>query len=156
MTQGLSPEMERAVADAAAMWPGVELLMLFGSATKSRLGERSDVDLFVRLAPGHSAERADEQRFREQAERACRREVDLVVETPSTSVILRREVAARGRPLFERSPSAATTFRVEAVRAYADLQPQLKKIGAAIRARAQRDGVLAIERIRSRGANHGR
>ncbi|MBE7482050.1 MAG: nucleotidyltransferase domain-containing protein [Polyangiaceae bacterium] len=155
-TQWLSPETERALAQAAEMWPGVELLMLFGSAAKGRLGPESDVDVYVRLTPGHSAERVHEQRFRESAERACRREIDLVIETPSTSVILRREVASRGRPLFERSPSAAITFRVEAVRAYADLEPQLRKIGAAIRARALRDGALAIERVRTRGASRGR
>lgn len=145
--QALSPNVERALAEAARGWPHAELVMLFGSAAAGRLGPESDVDLYVRLAPGAARDREEEERFVAAAERACQREVDLVVETPATSVILRREVVLFGRPLFERCAAASRVFRVEAVRAYADLEPQLRLIGAAIRARAVEEGTKAAERL---------
>jgi len=73
------------------------------------------------------------------------RVTDSLTETPTTSVVLRREVARRG--LFERPPGAHRTFRVEAVHAYMDLEPQLRLIGAAIRARALVGGKAALERL---------
>ena len=154
--RGLSDEIEAALAAAARDWPALELLVLFGSAASRRLTADSDVDLYVRLTPNQRCAPADAQRFAGKAEGLCRREIHLVVETLSTSVILRREVAARGRALFQRTPSAARTFRVEAMRAYADLEPQLRKIGAAIRARAIREGDAAVVRLSLRGAGDGR
>jgi hypothetical protein len=62
-------------------------------------------------------------------------------------VILRREVAEKGRPLFERTPGAARQFVVDAVKAYVDLEPQLRKIGAAIRDRARKAGRGARSRL---------
>ncbi len=121
--------------------------MLFGSAARGRMRPDSDVDLYVRLAPGSVRDRDAETRLVEAAARACRREIDLVIESSSTSVILRREVAAHGRPLFERSPGAARTLRVEAVHAYMDLEPQLRLIGAAIRQRAVEAGRAAAQRL---------
>lgn len=64
----------------------------------------------MRLAPGTRADRDAERRFIEAAERACLREIDLVVESPGTSVILRRQVASHGRELFERTPGPRAPF----------------------------------------------
>lgn len=153
--QALSAEVERALAAAARAWPEVELLMLFGSASRGRMGPGSDVDLLVRVTRGSEVDPEARERFLEQAVRATGREVDLVIESPSTSVILRREVAARGRPLFERSADSARCFRVEAVAAYVELEPQLRKIGEAIRARAVRDGEAARTRLEQREARGG-
>ena len=122
--------------------------MLFGSAARGRMRPDSDVDLYVRLAPGSARDRGAEAGLVEAAARACRREIDLVIESSSTSVILRREVATHGRPLFERSPGAARTLRVEGVHAYMDLEPQLRLIGAAIRQRAVEAGRAAAQRLR--------
>jgi predicted nucleotidyltransferase len=152
----LSNETERALAAAAEASPAIEVLLLFGSAARGQLRASSDVDLYLRLARGHAFDRAEQERFAGEASRICRREIDLVVEGPSTSVILRREVAARGRPLFERTQGAVHALRVEAVRAYVELEPQLRKIGAAIRARAVRSGQEARERIARREGRDGR
>lgn len=153
--RSLSPESERALADAARAWPGVELLMLFGSAACGHMNERSDVDLLVRLAHDEPLDPTERERFVAAASRACRREIDLVVERPTTSVLLRREVAEKGRPLFERTPGAARQFVVDAVRAYVDLEPQLAKIGAAIRARAREAGQSARDRLLGRERGDG-
>ena len=130
--------------------------MLFGSAARERMTDRSDVDLLVRLAHGSVLDAADRERFLARASRACRREIDLVIEEPRTSVILRREVAEKGRPLFERSAGAARQFVVDAVRAYVDLEPQLRKIGGAIRARAREEGSAAKQRLIAREVEDGR
>lgn len=119
------------------------------------MGPGSDVDLLVRVTRGSEVDPEARERFLEQAVRATGREVDLVIESPSTSVILRREVAARGRPLFERYANSARCFRVEAVAAYVELEPQLRKIGEAIRARAVRDGEAARKRLELREARGG-
>ncbi|MBK7582361.1 MAG: nucleotidyltransferase domain-containing protein [Myxococcales bacterium] len=145
--QALPVETERRLAALAEAWPEVDLLMLFGSAASGRLGSESDVDLYVRLAHDTPRDQAHEERFLAAAVHACHREVDLVVETPAISVILRREVAAHGRPLFERTARSAHQFKVDAIRAYVDLEPQLRLIGAAIRARAVKEGAAATERL---------
>lgn len=147
MPSALSPDTERALADAARAWPDALVLMLFGSAAAGRLRPTSDIDLYVRLAPGSARDPGAEALLVAEASRICRRDVDLIVEGPSTSVILRREVATHGRALFERTPGAARTLRVEGMHAYMDLEPQLRLIGDAIRARAVAEGRDARERL---------
>ena len=80
----------------------------------------------------------------------------LVVEQPSTSVILRREVASKGRTLFERVPGAKQAFVVEAIGAYVDLEPQLRKIGRAVRRSALAAGAEARDRLPEGGLARGR
>jgi predicted nucleotidyltransferase len=159
VTGSLSHDVERELACLAQVWSAVEVLVLFGSATRDELARDSDVDLYVRLAHGASvdgADRTEQNAFASAASAACRREVDLVVESASTSVILRREVAAKGRVLFERRPGAFRQLVVDAVRAYVDLEPQLRTIGTAIRTRAIADGATAVARLLAAEASRGR
>lgn len=143
----LSPELERSLGDLANGWPALDVLMVFGSAARGELGTSSDLDLFVRLAHGSALDPEAEQRFRAGAERLTRRDVDLIIERPETSVLLRREVAEKGRVLFERTPGRARQLVVDAIRDYVDLEPYLRKIGAAIRARAIAEGEAAKRRL---------
>lgn len=152
--ESLTPELEQALAALARSWPAVDALVLFGSARSGRLGPESDVDLYVRLSGDTSRE--EEQRFIAEASSIVGREVDLVVESARTSVILRREVAAKGRPLYERRAGAFRDLRADAIRAYVDLEPQMRMIGAAIRARALAEGEAARQRLASREAARGR
>jgi predicted nucleotidyltransferase len=153
--ESLSEEAQRALLEAARAWRDLELLVVFGSAARGRLGADSDVDLYVRLVPGKDVVRADRDRFVAAAEQACSREIDLVVERPSTSVILRREAASRGRALFERAPGARRAFVVDAINAYVDLEPQLRKIGGAVRKRARGEGSQARDRLPGGGLDRG-
>jgi predicted nucleotidyltransferase len=143
----LLPEVEHSLSEHASRWPEVEVLVLFGSGASGKLADTSDLDLYVRLAHGAPFDPEAERRFRDGAERTSKREIDIVIERPETSVILRREVAAKGRVLFERRPGAARQFVVDAIRDYVDLEPYLSRIGAAIRARAIAEGASAIERL---------
>lgn len=150
----IDPEVEHSLCELARAWPEVEVLVLFGSAASGRLAAESDLDLYVRLTHGATLDPESERRFRDGAERSSMREVDLVIERPETSVILRREVAAKGRVLYERRPGAARQFVVDAIRDYVDLEPYLSKIGAAIRSRAITDGAAAKERL-AKGSRDG-
>jgi predicted nucleotidyltransferase len=76
----LTPEAEHALSDAARAWPALELLIVFGSAACERMTERSDVDLLVRVEHGKPVDRGDRERFLAEASRACRREIDPVIE----------------------------------------------------------------------------
>src|SRR5688500_10123361 len=97
----LARETEQALARLIAARPEVDVAVLFGSAAAARLGGHSDIDVYVRLRPGTRWGRAERSALATEASRQCGREVDLIVEDEATSVILRREVAARGRPLHE-------------------------------------------------------
>lgn len=152
---GLSTQTEEKLRDAARDWPALEVLLVFGSGAHGDLKDSSDLDLFVRLVRGQRRDRDAELRFKETAERAAKREIDLIVEGPETSVLLRREVAAKGRVLFERTTGASRQLVVDAVRDYIDLEPYLAKIGAAIRARAIARGVEAKQRLAGRAVPHG-
>jgi predicted nucleotidyltransferase len=120
--------------------PEVDAVVLYGSAAAGRQGPASDLDLYVRLRPmarWSIAERLDRAA---DLSTALRREVDLVVEDEWTSVILRREVANRGRPIYEARAGAWVDLRAAAAVAYADLEPYLRRIGEAVRARARAHG----------------
>ncbi len=133
-------ECEMQLGRLASGRPEVEVLALFGSFATGRERPDSDVDLYLRLRPGARWDLKTRLEFAAEASRICRREVDLVVEDEGTSVILRREVAGRGRPLFEAHPGAWADLRARAVLAYLDLEPYMRLTGAAIRAAVSRRG----------------
>jgi len=118
----------------------VDVVVLFGSTAAGRDRKGSDVDLYIRLRPEARWSIGDRLDRAAALTSLLRREVDLVVEDGSTSVILRREVANRGRPLYEARPGAWTELRAAASLAYADLEPYLRRIGEAVRARARAHG----------------
>ena len=118
--------------------PDVDVAALFGSAVSGRLRPDSDVDVYVRLARGTRWTARERRAVADEAARACGRDVDLVVEDPSTSVILRREVAATGWLLHESEPGAWVDVRASAMLAYVDLEPYLRFIGDSIRESVRR------------------
>ena len=118
----------------------VDVVALFGSAARGRAQPDSDLDLYVRLRLGARWTLAERLALTADLSAAVRREIDLIVEDESTSVILRREVANHGRPLFEARLGAWTDLRAAASLAYSDLEPYLRRIGEAVRLRARAHG----------------
>lgn len=138
----------RVVREAA--WDDLELAVVFGSAASGRLRPGSDVDVFIRLDPRGPLSPDRRAELEGALSSALRREIDLVVESPSTSVVLRREIAANGIAVHERSTGAFKRFVVDAIHAYVDLEPQLRLFAEATRARALREGQAALERLGGR------
>ncbi len=109
---------------------------LFGSVSRGRARPDSDLDIYLRLRSGARWDVAREAAVREALERAAGREVDLIVEDrDATSVILRRQVAVDGVPFLERSPGGWTSLRADAMVAYADLEPWMRRCGEGVRRR---------------------
>lgn len=129
-----------------AAWDDLELAVLFGSAVSGRLHPGSDIDVLIRLDPRGPLSSERRAELERALSSALRREIDLVVESPSTSVVLRREVAANGIAVYERWRGAFKQFVVDAIHAYVDLEPQLRLFAEATRARALRGGRAAIDR----------
>jgi predicted nucleotidyltransferase len=140
MIRAVTPTDETAIVTRFSGEPEVDVLALFGSAGSGRLGPDSDIDLYVRLRPTARWSLGKCLDLASEVSRICGREVDLIVEDDGTSVVLRREVASRGRALYESRPGAWTDLCAAAVTAYADLEPTMRRIGDAIRAGALRDG----------------
>ena len=114
----------------------IAVAAVFGSVSRGRARPESDLDIYVRLEPGVRWSAAREAVVREALERASHREVDLIVEDrDATSVILRRQVAIDGVPFLERSPGGWTSLRADAMVAYADLDPWMRRCGAGVRRR---------------------
>jgi predicted nucleotidyltransferase len=135
---------------AAAAWDDLELVVVFGSAASGRMRADSDVDVLIRLDPRGPLSPERREELERALSSALRREIDLVVESPSTSVVLRREIGAKGQPVYERSEGAFKQFVVDAIHAYVDLEPQLRLFAEATRARALREGEAALERMGGR------
>ncbi len=131
----------------AAAWDDLELAVVFGSAASGRLRAGSDVDVFIRLDPRGPVSHDRRVDLECALSSALRREVDLVVDCPSTSVVLRREIAGNGVPVHERSSGAFKRFVVDAIHAYVDLEPQLRLFAEATRARALREGQAALDHL---------
>lgn len=147
MPAALAPSEELELANLARACDAIDVLVLFGSAAQGRLVVASDLDLYVRLSVRGLRNGFARETFIAAAAAVSRRDIDLVVESPSTSVILRREVAGKGRALFERRAGAFRQLVVDAVGAYVDLEPSLRSIGSAIRERAAFKGSAATARI---------
>ena len=75
---------------------GVESVRVFGSLARGEAGPGSDVDLLIRLGPGHGF--ADFMAFCEDAEAVLGRRVDVVTED-GLSPYLRDRVLAEALPL---------------------------------------------------------
>jgi predicted nucleotidyltransferase len=150
MLSGMSAEEIAIVARVVqtAAWDDLDLVVVFGSTVSGRVHAGSDVDVFLRLDRADPLFSPDRRLDLESAlSSALRREVDLVVDSSSTSVVLRREIARNGVPVHEGSKGAFKRFVVDAIRAYVDLEPQLRLFAEATRARALRDGQAALDRM---------
>jgi predicted nucleotidyltransferase len=75
---------------------GVERVRVFGSYARGEAGPESDVDLLIRLLPGHGF--SDFIAFCEEAEAALGRRVDVVTED-GLSPFIRDRVLAEATPL---------------------------------------------------------
>ena len=75
---------------------GVERVRVFGSCARGEAGPQSDVDLLIRLRPGHGF--SDFMAFCEKAEAALGRHVDVVTED-GLSPYIRERVLAEAIPL---------------------------------------------------------
>lgn len=110
---------------ALAAEPRLRLAVLFGSAATGRTHGQSDVDIAILpLDPALSLH--DELALQSRLAAACGRDVDLV-RLDQADVVVRREVARDGRPLFESDPGAFARFAAEATLEYLDFEPVLKE-----------------------------
>ena len=90
------PEPEIAAIRRIASRHGVERVRLFGSRARGQAHAKSDVDLLIRLLPGHGF--SDFMAFCEEAEAALGRRVDVVTED-GLSPYIRDRVLAEAVPL---------------------------------------------------------
>ena len=75
---------------------GIERVRVFGSYARGEAGPESDIDLLIRLQPGHGF--SDFMAFCEEAEAALGRHVDVVTED-GLSPYIRDRVLAEAIPL---------------------------------------------------------
>jgi predicted nucleotidyltransferase len=129
-------DMVERLADLDRVAPGVELIVLFGSAAKGRARPRSDLDIAARadgpldldalylcLAPRLGTDRLD------------------LVDLRKAGSVLAFEVARHGQPLFERIPGAFRSFQALASRRYCDTAKLRRAQQRAIRVFLDRQGL---------------
>ena len=105
--------------------PGLRFAALFGSEATGRAAAGSDLDLAVSFDAGcQPTFEAQVALAAELSAIACR-DVDLVV-VEQASTILRREIARRGRTLWNREPGDFIRFQAAAAFEYEDLAPVLE------------------------------
>lgn len=104
---------------------GLDLIVLFGSTARGQRQPGSDIDVAIRFAgrqgrvPFEEEARAADALFRALRPRC---EMD-VVSLNGAPVLLRRNVARDGRPLFASSPDAWAGFRIHARREWEEWSP---------------------------------
>jgi predicted nucleotidyltransferase len=120
-TPGYYTARSQAVA-AIAQRQGLDLVVLFGSATRGQLRRESDVDVAVRFVPGPPGFEA-EARVAGELHQALRppRELDLVVLNGASPLLL-AEVAAEGVVLYAASPEVWPLFRLYARKRFEDTE----------------------------------
>ena len=110
---------------------------LFGSMAANRARQDSDVDLAVLPAAPFSA--AELMHLRAELSERLMRDVDLIDLSRATTV-LRKEVVARGRLLFETDANRRAEFEMYALSDYARLNeeraPVLAALGQPVRGHA--------------------
>ena len=111
--------------------PAVQLAVLFGSAARSALTRRSDLDIGV---TGISASQLSALAV--TLARAAGREVDLIP-LDSAPPLLRFEIARDGVLLLERSPDLWSDFRARAMVDWWDWAPLARRFTAAALARLE-------------------
>ena len=113
---------------------GLLAIYLFGSRARSEAGAASDTDVAVlRDLP---LDNVDRWRVQERLAQRLHTDVDLV-DLRSASTVLRLQVVARGRVLFEADPVARETFEDMVFAAYARLNESRREIIEDARARGR-------------------
>lgn len=113
---------------------GLRAIYLFGSRARSEAGAASDTDVAVlRDLP---LDNVDRWRVQERLAQRLHTDVDLV-DLRSASTVLRLQVVARGRVLFEADPVARETFEDMVFAAYARLNESRREIIEDARARGR-------------------
>ena len=126
--EGLIVELLRSEID------GLRAIYLFGSRARSEAGAASDTDVAVlRDLP---LDNVDRWRVQERLAQRLHTDVDLV-DLRSASTVLRLQVVARGRVLFEADPVARETFEDMVFAAYARLNESRREIIEDARARGR-------------------
>lgn len=115
MSTSLPAHVVSRLGDLGRVLPDLDLLVLFGSAAKGRVGSRSDVDLAARCAGAADLDAL----YLVLAPRLGTARLDLV-DLRRASPLLAFEAARSGRVLFERHPGAFRQFQALASRRYCD------------------------------------
>ena len=103
----------------------IDAAYIFGSVATGRVRPNSDIDIAVLLNDHTSPGKRFNYRLRliEDLGAALRRsDVDVVILNDATPLLAHR-VLAKGKLVFERSPSARVRFQVQTANRYADLVP---------------------------------
>jgi predicted nucleotidyltransferase len=113
------------LADFLAADERVQIAYLFGSQAQGRAGERSDMDVAIRVSGSPSLEECDALRTEwEEAlsELLGRNDVDVVV-LNGADLFLRYQVIKQGQVLFEREPGLALENWRRTFKEYVDVKP---------------------------------
>jgi predicted nucleotidyltransferase len=123
----------RAVAEAAARHPALELLLLFGSRARGTAQETSDWD-FAFLGQPH----LDVEQLLADLVTATRSSRVDLVDLSRAGGQLRARAARDGALAFERSPGVFDRFAYEAVSFWCDAEPVLRRAYEALLAELAR------------------
>ncbi len=118
----VSSEVEGRLQSELARAP-LRLAVLFGSQATGRTHAASDVDIAV-LPLDEAWSLRDELALQGLLSSVVRAEVDLV-RLDRADLLVCREVAQKGRPLFEARPGEWARFAANAMLDYLDLEPLL-------------------------------
>ncbi len=120
---------------AVAEKEAIDLIVLFGSAARNRLGRESDVDVAVRFRHGRPGFEV-EARVAAELDQALRppRELDLVLLNQASPLLLAL-VAAEGVVLFEPSAEVWPLFRLYARKRFEDTEKYRRRHWQAFRER---------------------
>lgn len=105
--------------------PDLQLVYLFGSQSRGDAQGGSDVDLAFRAGTGIDA--ISRFRLQEQLAAALHRDVDLV-DLTAASTVMRVQIIAHGRLLYEREAGAAARFEMVVLASYARLNEERRGI----------------------------
>jgi len=165
-----APSLEVRLRECFARRPEVIAAYLFGSQTRGRATEDSDVDVAILLEPGFDLQEHFMYRIERmvELELLCQRSVDVAI-LNHASLVLRNQVLKYGRLVYETDHRQRVAFEVQSRQAYYDFKPtlvrlhhvlvrQIKEVGLGRRYRGHRDPLgdarRARERLESLAADH--
>jgi predicted nucleotidyltransferase len=99
---------------------GIDLIVLFGSASKGTECQESDIDIAVKMRAGSIISKLD--LINEMGKLFDDREIDLVVLSVNTDPVLLYEIFSYGKPLYESLPDLFANERLRAFNLYFDTE----------------------------------